>query len=698
MYIFAEKSAIIDDFGCMSIEGALQYWALWFLGNNGYPTILKENDVPDPNQRFYADEEHLIHYFTALDIQQGGERLKVGNFKVDDNKVIRLKAEPVVKLPTAVAGSSTEVLNDARQAMLEEFFPGEDLLESDDDAASNAGTFIDHEYDDERTERDRFNAAELNQHKDCVTFKAMCSTGLCPRFDELCEKPSAVEEDQEGTAGPEEKFPGTKEEWFSTPDIPDYVEEDGIVFGRVIGDGVTCLDPAGADFLAPKRNAFFSIIRFGRVYVSSSCSVKLPTKTKKYRQQSENVPDNVRETWLKEHSRVDHSEVRTSVPTYFLEQEGTVAQPPVPKGKQVAASKKPEPMMKTVTSSPIVIEDSDDEEVIVKSPQLQVAKKQKVKKAKAPKPTGNKTEPTSIQEAFYKQFSKTTGKSSQDKDATIDGLSKSEWLSKYCVDAVVKSGETQQAGCVCTTYPCRHTKNNISSKIISNRDKTWNDVFNKVSGKKDVSKKDEPSPKKEGGTSKEPLEKVNPLRAKNVPRSSGLTVEQRNSLKKYFGLPEEIPSDDFNKLSQEEKNEIRRAGKIPHWAIALVMRHDKNLSRIISGSIDKEKAVEELKEPLPKPRSAADQWKRLKDRFEGVQLLEKPRTGKQKALKGAFDKLAKEFPDNPALPKPRKVEGKEQEDDSKSKTKASPKPSAGGGDTISLDTIKAIASLAKLFR
>jgi hypothetical protein len=211
---------------------------------------------------------------------------------------------------------------------------------------------------------------------------------------------------------------------------------------------------------------------------------------------------------------------------------------------------------------------------------------------------------------------------------------------------------------------------------------------------------------KKAGSSKDPIEQENPLRARGVPRSNQLSEEDRTALRKFFGIPERTEMKDFKSLPKAERKKIRKSQSLPPWAIAVVIRDRKYLKQILDKKLDKDGAMSVLRTaPSNEKSSCSQEWVKLKSRFEKVSLLQNPRTGQQKAFRKAYDALAKKYPNNPALPKPRKGEGAKGEGtgDQKGKSKGQgQKPEAiltSADDSIkklmNLMMIKMVADMSK---
>jgi len=691
-FVFAEASAVMHDTQRSSIHTALCMWIYWVicsdhegLQSNTMDYYYEEFDGTDlSGTASYSSEEYIKFAFTYDHIKIGGERAAAGRFSADSS-VPRIESVEAKDVPAPVAGPS-----DLKS--VEALLQGAPLfdLESDVDLEEENNRCI----EDEVEERERFMEADEIDHKNCVSIPTLCSYDMCPQANAVFQ--AAEDEAQAKPEASEQAEPDSRDRvWETTPDIPDCVEEDGVSYYRVIESGVTVADPAGSDFLAPNRTAFLSIIRHGRVYIESAIGVRMPKRSDVLKQKVESIPAKTMTRWAEEKGMSVDSLPRTSVPIVFMCESdispspstGTGSPPVVanPKGKGKAVESETTPPQPPAKAK-------------VKLPKAEKAKGKGKEKpessskdeSKATKgETGNST---GFSDEFLNQFGTFTGKTFSDKEATIDGRRKSEWVDAHIKDEVPKSGKTQMAGCLCEHYPCKHTKRDIAARIISFRDRAWRAAFLHLSGQSDK------PPKKKAGANEEPLEKKNPLRAKNVPRSSALTDDQKTALRTFFGLKEAMAPEEFAKLSKEDKNKFRKANSLPHWAMALVLRDEKFLSKITSGKFTKEMAVEELKKAPAKPQSAASKWKALKGKFPDTQLLEKPRTGKQKAFKSAYDRLAKEFPKNPALPKPRKAEGGKESKSAKGAKNSTPSGSASSGDGNLLESLKSIAAILKLFK
>ncbi|UHK02570.1 hypothetical protein [Heterobasidion narna-like virus 1] len=299
-----------------------------------------------------------------------------------------------------------------------------------------------------------------------------------------------------------------------------------------------------------------------------------------------------------------------------------------------------------------------------------------------------------------------TGDSPESKGAKIDDLGRIDWINQYVDHNPKKGPSTQMAGCECTSYPCRHTKLEVSGKLQSMANKAWNDAWWSASGKTRPTTKGAKtkapgggkgeSSKKGGSKPKDPLEEKNPLRVKGQPRAAALTAADREKLRKFFSTDgKSFSKEEWDELSKEDRTAHQKANAIPHWAVAMVLRDTKNVAKIISGELTKDNAVDALKKAPKRETSEGScslRWKNLKGKFPDTVLLEKPRSNKEKAFKKAYTKLAKEFPENPSLPKPRTAaeakEGKGKTgkgEAGKDKGKSEPTASSSGSSASSFE-------------
>jgi len=444
------------------------------------------------------------------------------------------------------------------------------------------------------------------------------------------------------------------------------------------------------DLIAPTNGAFLTIFSEGVPYVHLGNAVLMPSGTEdkpigglkplptdRRRSDVEASLNYVDPAVLDDVKAIDST---WKIPALHLA--GVPPKPEVPSRPYTAAEKG---KAKAVMPPPTKASDEPS------SPPKEVTKKKNKKSRKA-----EESAPLVDYDVTTPHVAK--GKGASDPSATLDGKKKGEWIAEHTSASIPRSDDTQQAGCVCDGYPCRHTKTDVSSKIRSAKDQAWNLAYLAAGGKLSTS-----ADGKAGGSKKpgkqSPEETKNPLRVKNLPRSKMLSNEDRIALRKHFSLKDELPEAEWSALSKEDRIEWTRENSIPRWASAIVMRNHDNLKRLLDGKLSKDQATALLKKPEPRDKSSCSiEWTALKSRFNGVSLLSNPRSGQQKALKKAYDALARKYPGNPCLPKPRKA-GKD-EPSGKPEKKGTPpsQPSSGGSDIdklIKVMMLKMMGSIAK---
>jgi hypothetical protein len=168
--------------------------------------------------------------------------------------------------------------------------------------------------------------------------------------------------------------------------------------------------------------------------------------------------------------------------------------------------------------------------------------------------------------------------------------------------------------------------------------------------------KGESSPK-----GKDPLTQENPLRAKGVPRSQGLSQEQKDRLRKKLEIPNPDPLDpkEWASLTPAARTAYRKATSLPHWATTAVLKNAENLVLIETGILTSKNPTAGLPSESPRGKSghqvkgASDAWTALKAAFPGVGLFTNPSTKKEKSLKSGYDSLLSEYGRLPCFPKPK---------------------------------------------
>jgi len=190
------------------------------------------------------------------------------------------------------------------------------------------------------------------------------------------------------------------------------------------------------------------------------------------------------------------------------------------------------------------------------------------------------------------------------------------------------------------------------------------------------------------------LSESDPLKLKPKP----LEAKEEAKLRKHFGLSEQPKPAELEPLNAKERKELLSKSQLPKWAVAAVLADRENLKSILDGSLTLEKfqagKYSRGAKKLTQPQIAA-KWNDLKKRYEGFQLLEKPRSEKEKKFRKDFDLLKKEVGDHPSLPTPKdKRTGG-------GNGRSSPQQSERSNSAVPsefLNTLKAIAEIVKAFK
>ncbi|QZE12023.1 MAG: hypothetical protein [Sclerotinia sclerotiorum narnavirus 3] len=207
--------------------------------------------------------------------------------------------------------------------------------------------------------------------------------------------------------------------------------------------------------------------------------------------------------------------------------------------------------------------------------------------------------------------------------------------------------------------------------------------------------------------------KEDPLLSKD-PLKTGIDVSAKKeiipaevleSLKRFFKIPAPLEKETWDALSTEERRRELKARRVPAWALKSYRRDPSNLSRILSGTITaRDTADKKSRDPgnSPELRAKAEaQWVALKSKFPGVVLLSRPQSGKEKALKKAFDSLVKEYGTNvPNLPKPRagKSSSKSSPTRGRSRSAKEGRPESDNGLLQITELLKLVSSCNRAFR
>jgi hypothetical protein len=199
--------------------------------------------------------------------------------------------------------------------------------------------------------------------------------------------------------------------------------------------------------------------------------------------------------------------------------------------------------------------------------------------------------------------------------------------------------------------------------------------------------------------SKPVLAQENPLRAKGVPRTQGLTEDQKKSLRKFFKVPTDpLPSkEELASMDKVQKTALLSKYTLPKWAVTAVSSNPGNLARIVKKELTKDNFGQNR---LDHGSSCSDEWKAVKSRFPDVVLESKPRTSKGKALLKEYLGLKKKWGDDTSLPR-LSLKGKGPTGDS-SVVKKGKVQGQGQKDSIGslslMDGVNLMAAFAKAFR
>jgi hypothetical protein len=245
----------------------------------------------------------------------------------------------------------------------------------------------------------------------------------------------------------------------------------------------------------------------------------------------------------------------------------------------------------------------------------------------AKKPGNSKAPPKKIVES-----KPSTDDVEEIKSPALSKDSKSPVVGKGKQPAAPAKAYKQMCACICPERPCKHTAKGKGDEPIL------------------VDVKDE--------ASVDPLDKVDPLRA-----TTTLTDKQEEALRTYFNVLPTPSRETLDSMTKDERNQALEKTRIPKWAVRAVLAESSNLKEILSGSLDVEKFQAGLYKRQSKPKDlptveVAKKWVTLKERYKGVDLLENPKSNKEKSLKKAFDLLKSEVGDHPALPKPGQGSGR----------------------------------------
>jgi hypothetical protein len=194
------------------------------------------------------------------------------------------------------------------------------------------------------------------------------------------------------------------------------------------------------------------------------------------------------------------------------------------------------------------------------------------------------------------------------------------------------------------------------------------------------------------------VERDNPLHVKSAPKSAALSDEQRNTLRRFFNLPEgKVPAQEWAAMTPAAKSAELKARSIPRWATDAVLRSNDNLPLILNGTVTKENHSSVAKGATFKGGNRTSQafeaWQNLKSDFKGTTLWDKPYTQKEKAFRKRFYQLLVDFGPQVCFPKLRSRP--DQQGQASGRNVRNTGPLGGLGDFVSM--AEAIGQISRAF-
>jgi len=323
--------------------------------------------------------------------------------------------------------------------------------------------------------------------------------------------------------------------------------------------------------------------------------------------------------------------------------------------------------------------------------------------------TEPKTKPSKGKVSVPKKAASTSS-SDSDKESEIEAVATpavSEDLKKKIPDEQARKDYLTGKLTVYKCFNCKAVHGNKHELSCTEATKPWGRLTTAAKKQRDEAlsastlqkksggggKAKEPEAKAQSSKKKDPVEQQDPLKV-----LAPLSDKDEKKLRSHFGVQPRPTPEDLEGKSVEERKALFNAAKLPKWAVRAVQEERGNLKTILDGSL----TVEHFKagKYLRKKRSfsqkeISEKWLALKSKFEGVSLLEKPNSNKEKALKKAFDLLKKEVGDHPSLPKPRQGSSRET---SPSRTRGAQGSSQSNTFQPFMEGMKAMCELVKALK
>jgi hypothetical protein len=151
------------------------------------------------------------------------------------------------------------------------------------------------------------------------------------------------------------------------------------------------------------------------------------------------------------------------------------------------------------------------------------------------------------------------------------------------------------------------------------------------------------------------INKVDPLKVDDK-----LSKGEDAKLRKFFGMEAPPKPSELEGLDAKAKAALLKRSQLPKWAVAAALADRVNIGSICSGELTLEKFQAGLfsrKSKKATQDKIVTEWTAIKAKFDGVSLLEKPKSPKEKEFLKEYTLLKKRHGDHPCLPKPKKASG-----------------------------------------